>query len=169
MSHAYSTYETLLNDTTVNDLLILTLTIMLEKSVTDLLGHRILQRHLAFFSKKFLIIILFRFHAYAVIMEMDSYEGQPLDPKTNRANIVPEEEDVRRRSPWGGDEAWCHRYLWGVGGGAEHTGADTGPHRDGARTYNTDRYEHTGPDTGSHRDSEPIIQIGMDTLRYRPS
>ena len=25
---------------------------------------------------------------YAVIMEMDSYEGQPVDPKTNRANIV---------------------------------------------------------------------------------
>ena len=29
-----------------------------------------------------------RFHAYAVIMEMDCYEGEPLDPKTNRANIV---------------------------------------------------------------------------------
>ncbi|KAJ8298494.1 hypothetical protein KUTeg_025025 [Tegillarca granosa] len=29
-----------------------------------------------------------KFHAYAVIMEMDSYEGQPVDPKTNRANIV---------------------------------------------------------------------------------
>lgn len=29
-----------------------------------------------------------RFHAYAVVMEMDAYEGQPLDPKTNKANIV---------------------------------------------------------------------------------
>ncbi|CAH1777455.1 unnamed protein product [Owenia fusiformis] len=29
-----------------------------------------------------------RFHAYAVIMEMDSYEGLPVDPNTNRANIV---------------------------------------------------------------------------------
>lgn len=31
---------------------------------------------------------IFRFHAYAVVMEMDAYEGQPLDPKTNKANIV---------------------------------------------------------------------------------
>lgn len=29
-----------------------------------------------------------KFHAYAVVMEMDAYEGQPLDPKTNKANIV---------------------------------------------------------------------------------
>ncbi|XP_064636642.1 von Willebrand factor A domain-containing protein 3B-like isoform X2 [Lineus longissimus] len=29
-----------------------------------------------------------RFHAYAVVMEMDSYEGLPPDPLTHRANIV---------------------------------------------------------------------------------
>ena len=27
-------------------------------------------------------------HAYAVLMEVDSYEGQPLDPGTNQANII---------------------------------------------------------------------------------
>ena len=34
------------------------------------------------------IKLFFRFHVYAVIMEMDSYEGQPVDPRTNKANIV---------------------------------------------------------------------------------
>ncbi|XP_013387557.1 von Willebrand factor A domain-containing protein 3B [Lingula anatina] len=29
-----------------------------------------------------------KFHAYGVIMEMDAYEGVPVDPNTNRANIV---------------------------------------------------------------------------------
>ena len=29
-----------------------------------------------------------RFHVYAVVMEMDSYEGLPVDPRSNRANIV---------------------------------------------------------------------------------
>ena len=35
-----------------------------------------------------IIKLFFRFHVYAVIMEMDSYEGQPVDPRTNKANIV---------------------------------------------------------------------------------
>ncbi|VDH98103.1 Hypothetical predicted protein [Mytilus galloprovincialis] len=29
-----------------------------------------------------------KFHAYSVIMEMDSYESSPIDPRNNRANIV---------------------------------------------------------------------------------
>ena len=29
-----------------------------------------------------------RFHAYAVVMEMDTYEGLPLNPHTNQANIM---------------------------------------------------------------------------------
>ena len=29
-----------------------------------------------------------RFHAYAVTMEMDSYEGLPVDGDTNHANII---------------------------------------------------------------------------------
>ena len=32
--------------------------------------------------------VLHRFHAYAVIMEMDSYEGLPVDPATSEANII---------------------------------------------------------------------------------
>lgn len=33
-------------------------------------------------------VFAFRFHAYAVIMEMDSYEGLPVDPATSQANII---------------------------------------------------------------------------------
>ena len=29
-----------------------------------------------------------RFHAFAVVMEMDTYEGLPLNPHTNQANIL---------------------------------------------------------------------------------
>lgn len=36
----------------------------------------------------YLCSYFFRFHAYSVIMEMDSYESSPIDPRNNRANIV---------------------------------------------------------------------------------
>lgn len=29
-----------------------------------------------------------RFHAYAVVMELDTYESMPLNPETNQANIL---------------------------------------------------------------------------------
>ena len=31
---------------------------------------------------------MFRFHAYAVVMEMDSYEGAPIDDTTRSANVI---------------------------------------------------------------------------------
>ncbi|KAL3878601.1 hypothetical protein ACJMK2_030937 [Sinanodonta woodiana] len=40
------------------------------------------------FLREFAAVTGGKFHVYAVIMEMDCYEGLPVDPRTNRANIV---------------------------------------------------------------------------------
>ena len=39
-------------------------------------------------SLHYIFFFIYRFHAYSVIMEMDSYEPSPIEPRNNRANIV---------------------------------------------------------------------------------